>query len=145
MTGWRVGMAAGNAEAIRLLAQVKSNVDSGIFAVVQRAALAALEEPEAELAERNSLIAARQTRVCEAFAAAGIDVPRPRATFYLWAPVPGDGDSAAFAARLLEDVAVSVTPGIAFGPGGEGFFRVSLTAPDARIDEACRRIRGLRG
>ena len=143
MTGWRVGMAVGNAEAIRLLAQVKSNLDSGIFAVVQRAALAALEEPQAELAGRNALIAARQTRLCEAFAAAGIDVPRPRATFYLWAPVPGDGDSAAFATRLLEDAAVSVTPGIAFGPGGEGWFRVSLTAPDARIDEACRRIRGL--
>ncbi|MGH7751113.1 MAG: LL-diaminopimelate aminotransferase, partial [Candidatus Dormibacteria bacterium] len=71
--------------------------------------------------------------------------PRPRATVYLWAPVPGDGDSAAIAAGLLERAAVSVTPGIAFGPGGEGFFRVSLTAPDERIDEACRRIRALAG
>ncbi|TMD93750.1 MAG: aminotransferase class I/II-fold pyridoxal phosphate-dependent enzyme [Chloroflexi bacterium] len=131
MTGWRVGMAVGGAEAIALLGQVKSNVDSGIFTVVQRAALAALEEPAEALTARNALL--------------GIDVPRPRATFYLWAPVPGDGDSRAFATRLLEDAAVSVTPGIAFGPGGEGFFRVSLTAPDDRIDEACRRIRALAG
>jgi LL-diaminopimelate aminotransferase len=72
-------------------------------------------------------------------------VPRPQATFYLWAPVPGAGDSAAFATDLLERAAVSVTPGIAFGPGGEGYFRVSLTAPEDRIDEACRRIRALRG
>lgn len=143
MTGWRVGMAVGGAEAIALLAQVKSNVDSGIFAVVQRAALAALDEPAEALAARNARLGSRQSRLCAAFATRGIEVPRSRATFYLWAPVPGDGDSRAFATRLLERAAVSVTPGIAFGPGGEGFFRVSLTAPDERIDEACRRIRGL--
>jgi LL-diaminopimelate aminotransferase len=145
MTGWRVGMAVGSAAAIRLLAQVKSNLDSGIFTVVQRAALAALEEPPEALAARNALIAGRQTRLCAAFAAMGVDIPRPRATFYLWAPVPGDGDSRAFAAGLLHRAAVSVTPGIAFGPGGEGFVRVSLTAPEERIDEACRRIRALAG
>jgi LL-diaminopimelate aminotransferase len=145
MTGWRVGMAVGSAVAIRLLAQVKSNVDSGIFTVVQQAALAALAEPSEALAARNALIAARQTRLRAAFAATGVDIPRPRATFYLWGPVPGGGDSRAFAARLLDRAAVSVTPGIAFGPGGEGFFRVSLTAPDDRIDEACRRIRALAG
>ncbi len=145
MTGWRVGMAVGSAAAIGLLARVKSNVDSGIFTVVQRAALAALEEPPEALAVRNALIAARQTRLCAAFAAVGVEIPRSRATFYLWAPVPGAGDSRAFAARLLDRAAVSVTPGIAFGPGGEGFFRVSLTAPDDRIDEACRRIRALGG
>jgi LL-diaminopimelate aminotransferase len=145
MTGWRVGMAVGSAAAIRLLAQVKSNVDSGIFTVVQHAALAALAEPPEALGVRNALIAGRQTRLCAAFAATGVDIPRPRATFYLWGPVPGDGDSRAFAAGLLDRAAVSVTPGIAFGPGGEGFFRVSLTAPEERIDEACRRIRALAG
>lgn len=145
MTGWRVGMAVGSAAAIRLLAQVKSNVDSGIFAVVQRAALAALDEPDGALSARNAVVAARQARVCAAFAAAGIEVPRSRATFYLWAPVPGGGDSRAFTARLLDRAAVSVTPGIAFGARGEGYFRVSLTAPDERIDEACRRIRALGG
>ncbi len=145
MTGWRVGMAVGSAAAIRLLARVKSNVDSGIFAVVQRAALAALDEPPEALAARNALIAGRQARLCAAFADVGVEIPRPRATFYLWAPVPGDGDSRAFTARLLDRAAVSVTPGIAFGPGGEGFFRVSLTAPEDRIDEACRRIRALGG
>jgi LL-diaminopimelate aminotransferase len=145
MTGWRVGMAVGGAESIALLAQVKSNIDSGIFAVVQRAALTALEEPAEALAARNALLSSRQTRLCAAFAALGVEIPRPRATFYLWAPVPGDRDSRAFATRLLEGAAVSVTPGIAFGPGGEGYVRVSLTASDERIDEACRRLRDLAG
>jgi LL-diaminopimelate aminotransferase len=113
--------------------------------VVQRAALTALEEPAEALAARNALLSSRQTRLCAAFAALGVEIPRPRATFYLWAPVPGDGDSRAFATRLLEGAAVSVTPGIAFGPGGEGYVRVSLTASDERIDEACRRIRDLAG
>jgi LL-diaminopimelate aminotransferase len=144
MTGWRVGMAVGNADAIRLLGQVKSNLDSGVFAVVQRAAVAALEEPAEALAARNAVLQERQTMLCDAFAALDIDVPRPRATFYLWAPVPGGGDSRGFATRLLDEAGVSVTPGVAFGPGGEGFFRVSLTAPTPRIDEACARIRRLR-
>jgi len=143
MTGWRVGMAVGAAGAIRLLAQVKSNLDSGVFAVVQRAAAVALAEPPEALAARNAVLAERQSRVCDALAELGIEVPRPRATFYLWPPVPGGGDSRAFATRLLDDAAVSVTPGVAFGPGGEGFFRVSLTAPSARIDEACARLRRL--
>jgi LL-diaminopimelate aminotransferase len=144
MTGWRVGMAVGSAEAIRLLAQVKSNLDSGVFAAVQRAAITALEEPPEALVARNAVLLDRQTRLCDALAAAGIEVARPRATFYLWVEVPGRGDSRGFATRLLDAAAISVTPGVAFGPGGEGFFRVSLTVPTERIDEACRRIRALR-
>jgi LL-diaminopimelate aminotransferase len=144
MTGWRVGVAVGGAEVIRLLGRVKSNLDSGVFSAVQRAAVTALEEPPEALAARNAVILDRQTRLCDALAGAGIEVTRPRATFYLWAEVPGRGDSHGFATRLLDEAALSVVPGIAFGPGGEGFFRLSLTAPTERIDEACRRIRGLR-
>jgi LL-diaminopimelate aminotransferase len=74
----------------------------------------------------------------------GIDVPLPRATFYLWARVPAGYDSIGFAAHVLDEVGVNVTPGVGFGPSGEGYFRVSVTAPDARVEEACERLRSLR-
>jgi len=143
MTGWRVGMAVGNREVVRLLGQIKTNVDSGIFQVVQRAAVAALAEPPEELAERNAVLRARQRRVCEALAAVSIAVPLPRATFYLWGRVPAGYDSIGFAEAVLDRIGVNVTPGVGFGPTGEGWFRVSVTSPDARIEEACERIRGL--
>ena len=143
MTGWRVGMAVGNAELVRLLGQIKTNVDSGIFQVVQRAAVAALGEPPEELEQRNRVLRERQVRVRDALLAIGIDVPLPRATFYLWGRVPSGYDSIGFAAAVLDRVGVNMTPGVGFGPGGEGYFRVSVTAPDARVEEACARLRGL--
>ena len=144
MTGWRIGMAVGNRELVRLLGQVKTNIDSGVFQVVQRAAIAALELPDAGLAERNAVIRARQRRLVEALGAVGIDVALPRATFYLWGRVPAGYDSIGFAAAVLDRIGVNLTPGVGFGPSGEGWFRISVTAPDARVDEACERIRGLR-
>ncbi|HXA27158.1 MAG TPA: aminotransferase class I/II-fold pyridoxal phosphate-dependent enzyme, partial [Candidatus Angelobacter sp.] len=144
MTGWRVAMCAGNAEVVKLLGQVKTNVDSGIFQAVQLAAIEAMTEPQSELDARNAVIRRRQVMVCEALASVGIDIPLPRATFYLWGRVPAGFDSIGFAARVLDDVGVNITPGVGFGPSGEGWFRVSVTAPDARVEEACERLRGLR-
>ena len=144
MTGWRVGMAVGNAEVVRLLGQVKTNIDSGIFQVVQRAAIAALQEPAEALQARNARLRARQVKLQAAFASMGVEVPLPRATFYLWARVPDGYDSISFAAALLDRAGVNVTPGVGFGPSGEGWFRVSVTAPDARVDEACERLAALR-
>ena len=144
MTGWRVGMAVGNREVVKLLGQVKTNVDSGIFQAVQLAAIAAMEEPAAELEKRNAILRRRHVMVRDALAAIGIDVPLPRATFYLWARVPAGFDSIGFAGRVLDEVGVNVTPGVGFGPSGEGYFRVSVTASDARVEEACQRLRGLR-
>jgi LL-diaminopimelate aminotransferase len=144
MTGWRVAMCVGNAEVVKLLGQVKTNVDSGIFQAVQLAAISAMQEPEAELEKRNAVIRRRQLEVRDAFAAVGIDIPLPRGTFYLWGRVPSGFDSIAFAAHVLDEVGVNITPGVGFGPSGEGYFRVSVTAPDARVDEACERLRGLR-
>jgi len=144
MTGWRVGMVCGNAELVRLLGQVKTNIDSGIFQVVQRAAIAALEEPAEQLAARNAVLHRRLVAVRDALAAVGIDVPLPRATFYLWGRVPDSYDSIGFAAAVLDQVGVNLTPGVGFGANGEGYFRVSVTAPDARVLEACERLRGLR-
>jgi LL-diaminopimelate aminotransferase len=144
MTGWRVGMVVGNSEVVKLLGQVKTNVDSGVFQAVQLAAVEAMEEPAAALEERNAVLRRRQVMVREALAAIGIEVPLPRATFYLWARVPAGLDSIGFAARVLDEVGVNVTPGVGFGPSGEGYFRVSVTAPDARVEEACERLRRLR-
>ena len=144
MTGWRVGMVCGNAELVRLLGQVKTNIDSGIFQVVQRAAVAALEEPAEQLAARNAVLQRRLIAVRDALAAVGIDVPLPRATFYLWGRVPDSYDSIGFAAAVLDQVGVNLTPGVGFGANGEGYFRVSVTAPEARVQEACERLRGLR-
>ncbi|HEV3124261.1 MAG TPA: LL-diaminopimelate aminotransferase [Candidatus Dormibacteraeota bacterium] len=144
MTGWRVGMAVGNAELIRLLGQIKTNVDSGIFQAVQRAAIVALAENPKAIEARNEVLRARQVRLRDAFAAVGIQVPLPKASFYLWGRVPAGYDSIGFASAVLDGVGVNLTPGVGFGPSGEGYFRVSVTAPDARVDEACARIRGLR-
>lgn len=144
MTGWRVAMCVGNREVVKLLGQVKTNVDSGVFQAVQLAAIEAMDEPEAELSARNQVLRRRHVMVREALAAIGIDVPLPRATFYLWARVPAGFDSIGFAARVLDEVGVNITPGVGFGLSGEGYFRVSVTAPDARVEEACQRLRSLR-
>ena len=144
MTGWRVGMAVGNAEVVRLLGQVKTNVDSGIFQAVQLAGIEATHEDPQALAERNAVLRRRHVLVRDTLASIGIDVPLPRATFYLWAHVPQGYDSIGFAAHVLDEVGVNVTPGVGFGPSGDGYFRVSVTAPDARVEEACERLRSLR-
>jgi len=142
MTGWRVGMLVGNADVVRLVGQVKTNVDSGIFPVVQHAAIAALQTPPDD--DLNGVYAARQERALAVFRELGWrDAQAPDATFYLWLPVPDGADSIGFAGRVLDEVAVNVTPGVGFGAGGEGYFRVSLTVPDARLDEALERLRRL--
>jgi LL-diaminopimelate aminotransferase len=145
MTGWRIGMAVGNAEVLSLLAQVKSNVDTGVFQVVQRAAIAALDEPAGPLAERNRIVRARIDRLVPALRAAGATLTPPRATFYLWARVPDGFDSISWSQRLLDEARVSVTPGVFFGSGGAAWVRASVTAPDERIDEACARLRAFGG
>ncbi|MDP9324927.1 MAG: LL-diaminopimelate aminotransferase [Candidatus Dormibacteraeota bacterium] len=142
MTGWRVGMAVGNPEVVRLLGQVKTNIDSGIFPVVQHAAIAALTGPPND--GLNAVYEARQGRTLEVFRELGWrDAAAPDATFYLWLPVPDGYTSVSFAGRVLDEAAVNITPGNGFGEHGEGYFRVSLTVPDARLDEALERLRKL--
>ena len=142
MTGWRIGMAVGNAEVLRLLGQVKTNIDSGIFPVVQHAGIAALEGPDNHAL--NAVYEARQTRTLAVLREVGWnDAVAPDATFYLWLPVPDGYTSVSFAGRVLDEAAVNVTPGNGFGKHGEGYFRVSLTVPDSRLDEALERLRRL--
>lgn len=144
MTGWRVGFAAGHAGVLRDLARVKESLDSGVFGALQEAAAAGLGEAfPALLAETLAPYPRRRAAVTEALAAAGVEVFPAAATFYVWARVPGGGSSLEFCRRVLDALDLVLTPGVGFGAGGEGWFRVSLTAPDGRIDEGARRLRRL--
>jgi LL-diaminopimelate aminotransferase len=140
MTGWRVGFAAGSAEAVGLLGKVKSNVDSGIFQAIQLAGRAALEQGAAVHKELIQIYQKRRDLLVSGFAKIGWNIPKAKATFYNWIPVPPGSTSAELALRFLEDLNIIVTPGNGFGPNGEGYFRISLTVPDARIEEAIQRI-----
>ncbi len=140
MTGWRVAFAAGNPAVIAALAKVKSNLDSGIFGAVQDAAIAAFEGPDEVHKNLLNMYQKRRDILIDGLHAAGCNVTPPEAAFYVWAPVP-DGISSAETTRiLLENAAVVTTPGNGFGPSGEGFIRMTLTAPDVRLEEAAERI-----
>jgi LL-diaminopimelate aminotransferase len=142
MTGWRCAAIVGNADAIEQYWRLKSNIDSGNFEAVQLAGAAALQpEIDAEVKAMNEVYARRRDLVCEALAQAGVNVTPPKATIYIWAPVPpGFATAAEYCEHVLEQAAVVVSPGGAYGPHGEGFFRISLTAPDDRLLEAVQRL-----
>ena len=140
MTGWRIGYAVGNAEAIRALATVKTNVDSGIFDAVQRAGIAALNGPQDHVARMCEIYRRRRDTVVDAFRAIGVELTPPRGSIYVWVPTPEGRTSADFATELLDRAAVVVAPGTGYGPHGEGFIRISLTVPDERLAEAMERV-----
>ena len=145
MTGWRAAAIVGNADAIGAYWKLKSNVDSGLFEAVQLAAVEALSPAvDAEVAQMNQVYARRRDLVVDALKQAGVDVTAPKGTIYVWAPVPdGYDSSAAYCEHVLEEAAVVISPGGAYGTSGEGFFRISLTTPDDRLVEAVERIRQL--
>ncbi|QIA26882.1 aminotransferase class I/II-fold pyridoxal phosphate-dependent enzyme [Thermaerobacter sp. PB12/4term] len=143
MTGWRIGFAVGQAGLLRPLATLKTNTDSGQFTAIQEAAVVALEQtPPAWFQRLAQLYEARKELVLTTLQEVGIAATRPRATFYVWARVPerfsSDGDFAAF---LLREAGVVVSPGSAYGDHGAGYFRISLTVPDDRLAEAMDRLR----
>ena len=142
MTGWRIGMAVGNPEVISAMATVKNNVDSGVFNAVQYAAIEALLNSRvSEIDRLNAIYQKRRDVVLSALGSVGIAAIKPKATFYMWCKVPVGQTSAGFAAMLLEKAGVVVTPGAAYGSCGQGYFRISLTVPDARLEAAMERIR----
>jgi LL-diaminopimelate aminotransferase len=141
MTGWRIGFAVGNAEAIGALATVKTNLDSGIFDAVQRAAIAALEGPQDHVEAMRAVYQKRRDLVVSALRDAGIEMEPPLGSIYVWVPVPEGRTSAGFAAELLDEAAVVVAPGTGYGAHGEGFVRISLTVADDRLEEAMDRVR----
>jgi LL-diaminopimelate aminotransferase len=145
MTGWRVGYAVGNETAIRALATVKTNVDSGIFNAVQHAGVAALTGPQDHVERMKDTYRARRDLVVGSLLDIGLQVKPPLGSIYVWAPVPQGQTSAGFAEALLENSAVVVSPGTGYGPNGEGYFRISLTVADDRLEEAVSRIRKVFG
>ncbi len=143
MTGWRIGMAVGNARMIDALRRLKSNMDSGIPQAIQRMAIAALNGPQECIAEHNAVYQRRRDRVVEVLRSMGLRVRTPKASLYVWARVPEGFTSASFAERLLDDLAVVVTPGSGYGQQGEGYVRLSLTVADERLEEGLRRLAGV--
>ena len=145
MTGWRCAAIVGNPEALAHYWRLKSNIDSGLFEVVQLAGAAALgPELDAHVKGMNEVYARRRDLVCDALAQAGVEVAVPKGTIYIWAPIPdGFESSAAYCEHVLERAAVVISPGGAYGPNGEGFFRISLTTPDERLIEAVERLRAI--
>jgi LL-diaminopimelate aminotransferase len=144
MTGWRIGMAVGNSQLIDALTRVKSNIDSGIPQAIQRMAITALEGPQDCIDDHNAVYQRRRDRLVEALRSIGMRVEPSRASLYLWARVPEGFTSADFAARLIDDIGVVVTPGTGYGAQGEGYVRLSLTIPDADLEEGIRRLRAWR-
>ena len=140
MTGWRLGMAVGNAEMIESLMVVKSNLDSGVPQAIQRMGIEALGVPAEALDERNAVYQGRRDKVVAALLKVGMQVTPPRASLYVWAKVPEGYTSAEFSERLLEDRDVLVTPGTGYGTYGEGYVRLSITISDEDLDKALERI-----
>lgn len=139
MTGWRCGWAVAKPEVAGALAKVKSFVDTGQFMAVQAAGVAALESWAQFVPGNVAVFRERRDAAVEAFRAAGLTCDVPQATMYVWIALPEGLPSAAFSDRLMEEEGVIVMPGSAFGPGGEGFFRVSFITSPERIREAARR------
>ena len=137
MTGWRIGMAVGNATLVDALRRVKSNLDSG----VQQMAITALDGPGDSILAHNEVYRRRRDRAVEVLRALGLHVEPPKASLYIWARLPeGERSSADYAGRLIAQTGVVVTPGISYGPAGEGYIRLSLTLADDRVEEGLRRL-----
>ena len=139
MTGWRTAAIVGNADAVKAYWHLKTNIDSGMFEAVQLAAAAALDAGPPQ--EMREIYQRRRDLVCDALREIGVDVTVPKGTIYVWAPVPAGHTSASYCELVLEESGVVISPGGAYGPNGEGFFRISLTVPDARLAEAVERLR----
>lgn len=140
MAGWRVGCVAGQPDAITALLKLKTHADSGHFLPVMEAAVSALTGDQSWVEARNELYRVRRDLLVAGLEKIGLEPNRPKAAIYVWCPVPIGWSSETFALALLEHVHVSVAPGSIFGSHGEGYVRISLTQPEARIREALERL-----
>ncbi|HID64108.1 MAG TPA: aminotransferase class I/II-fold pyridoxal phosphate-dependent enzyme [Anaerolineae bacterium] len=141
MAGWRIGMVVGNRAALKALAQVKTNVDTGIFTAIQEAAVAAVTGDQTWLENRNAIYQERRDIILEGLAAVGIKARKPLATLYIWAEVPEGYSSTEFTSKLLTEQGVSFAPGSAYGECGEGYMRISVGVPTPRVREAMERLK----
>ena len=145
MTGWRSGAVVGNADLVEAYWRLKTNLDSGMFEAVQEASVAALRSDQEPVRDMCAIYQRRRDTLVAALRRIGLSVEAPKGAIYIWARVPDGETSASFTERVLEEAAVVVSPGAAYGAGGEGFVRMSLTVPDDRLNEAADRIGALVG
>ena len=141
MAGFRIGMLVGNAELVDAVGRLKSNIDSGIFRPVQYAAIEALHLPASWLEERNAIYRKRRDLLVEGCNALGMRTHIPHAGLYIWAAIPKGFTSRDYANWLFDKTGVFITPGTNFGDAGEGYVRISMTAPDERIETAIQRMK----
>lgn len=144
MTGWRLGFAVGDPKLIAGFGKVKSNIDSGVFDAVQKAGITALTSSQQCVSDMNQVYKERRDALVNGLKSVGLDVVAPKATFYVWTPVPSGYTSVEFAQLLLEKTGIVATPGVGFGKHGEGFIRFALTKEVDRINEAVKRIEKIR-
>ena len=141
MTGWRVGFVAGNAYGIKGLSQVKTNVDSGLFKAVQQAAIAGFGTSEVELQQVMAIYQNRRDLIVAGLQSLGWPIDPPKATLYVWVPVPPGYTSTEFVTLLMDKCGIVVAPGIGYGSCGDGYFRIALTIAAERMHEAIERMR----
>jgi len=145
MTGWRIGWAAGNARVIEALGRIKSNIDSGAFQAVQYAGIAALMGPQDCTYKMSDVYRERRDIVVDGLNSMGWNMEKPKATIYVWVPVPKGYNSISFAESVFKKTGVVITPGNGYGIYGEGYFRIALTVEKERILEAVNRIKDKAG
>ncbi len=141
MTGWRIAWAVGNPSVVEALGRIKSNVDSGAFQAVQYAGIAALSGPQDCPAEMSEIYKERAKIVIDGLNSMGWNLEMPKATIYVWVPVPKGYTSISFAEMVFEKTGVVITPGNGYGEYGEGFFRIALTVEKERMEEAIERFK----
>lgn len=141
MTGWRIGMAVGNKEAVGALATIKSNVDSGAFKAIQSAAIEALSGSQDSVKENTKIFEERRNVLIDGLNSLGWKLDKPKATFYMWIPVPKGETSASFTEKLLDKCGILVVPGSGYGSAGEGYIRMAITLPKERIAIAIERMK----
>ena len=144
MAGWRIGFAVGNAELVRYLTLVKTNIDVGVFEPIQVAGVEALEGDQSSVDELRRVYQRRRDILVTGLREAGLEFNVPQATFYIWVRVPSGHTSASYADFLLEKAGILVTPGHGFGKAGEGYVRFAFTFPDEKLEEAARRLAELK-
>ncbi len=141
MTGWRIGFVVGNKDIVSPIAKVKSNIDSGIFAAIQRAGVAALKNYGSHIGRLQNLYQKRRDALCDGLNSIGWKVKKPKATFYVWAECIRGYDSIKLAKHLLDNANIVATPGVGFGQNGEGYIRMAFTVGEERLGEAVARIK----
>ncbi len=144
MTGWRIGFAVGKRELVQALAKAKSNIDSGVFTAIQEAGAYALNNLESLVPPLREIFKERRDYFAQALEELGYELKKPSATFYLWVKVPKGYTTSEFCKRVLQELAIVITPGNGFGSAGEGYFRIALTVEINRLKEAKERLASLK-